>query len=206
MQFDNATSPSWQLEAQKRVERLRFPQPRFEPELYPSPESYQERLRRRDAWFELLTERRAFEGVFTIQFGRVLHDSHAEVYLLESFVGLLNEYWLGRRWRRYSLSERVQGAASIEVDRQYGNTHAHMLISRPPGCAAPAGRKRKLEEARYLSTALTQAARVNGICSPRGNVLYQSFLDAEDQTDAAVYMLKDFCSRPKQELFLTATV
>ncbi len=188
----NEIEQDWRTEHRpeflRRIKAKLFPQPAFLPDAFPSPDSYQERLRRRDALFDWCLEHDP-EFTVTLQFGESVDDNHVAVRV-EKFVALLDRYWLGAKWARQMTSERTWKVGVIEEGPKRGHTHVHLLIRRP--CRLPRlSDWREREQGRFLSLHFTQLGRRKGIC-PRGNVRFDRLREADDQVLAVSYALKDF--------------
>jgi hypothetical protein len=167
---------------------LRFPKPAFLPEAFPSLDSYQERLRRRDAAFDWIVEQ-DFEFLVTIQFGMVLDEIRVAT-AVRRFGALMDRHWLGARWSQRPAEDRTYYIGAIEEGPKRGNTHVHLMLRRPRSVPRPAD-WRRLGQCWHLARLFTDRARQLNIC-PHGDIDFKEIRDGDDKEDATSYVLKDF--------------
>jgi hypothetical protein len=181
--------PDWRVEARERIATKLFPQPAFLPEEFPSPDSFQERLRRREAAFRWCMEQ-DFEFLVTLQFGESIEQSQVES-VMKRFGAVADDYWLCGRRSKYTAAELTLFVGGIEEGPKRGNTHVHLLLRRPQSVVqcAVAGSWREQAQARCLTGVFTSLAHRKGIC--HGGVRFDWLRGETDRMLAASYVLKD---------------
>jgi hypothetical protein len=184
------TKSDWKSIIRARLADILLPHPPFEPELYPTSDSYQERLKRQRALLIWCAFEEDFEFMVTVQFGKGLHEDQLRAGV-KRLVALFDHHWLGRKWAKYAGEDRTFFVAFVEHGST-GNVHVHLLLRRPNAVVArPLAGWREREYARCLTREFTDRARRKFIC-PRGDVQFVHLRSEFDQVSAASYILKDF--------------
>jgi hypothetical protein len=188
---DGTPPQDWRLDERIRLRAKLFPHPAFMPEAFPSLDSYQQRLRRREELYDWIVQQE-FDFHVTLQFGDTLTEIQVD-RALRRFAALVDRHFLGGRWSKFPANARTLFIGAVEEGPQHGHSHVHLLLKLPPSIFVPMG-ERRIELGRVMTETFTALGRKKGVCS-KGDVRFDA-LDEEDieAAGAAAYVLKDFAS------------